>query len=372
MRDSMGTGSVAQWFGLTGKRMETEGARWFLLASAVCGAVFCLGGTLALVRRWPKQAGALLLVLHAVTQWGFYGSLMARDGADAYRSAKIGNVPKAGSRVVHAQVSRLSGWEPVAASWEDESAAVLARRGADTLYPFVGVAGGLRYELNPSPEGLDSYFTYLARDAVQRAPSRDRVKLLRLWGIDGVIGRPDLKVPGLEPGQPVGRLGKATYYEVEAPVSEIRVVANVVGAAGPREALNKLLGDSFEPEASVVLAGPDSHSARSVKPRWRTIRRGDDEILVEIESAAPSVLVVQWTYQPVYRASVDDQSAEVEVADLHRTAVRVPAGSHYVRLWVDRSPLRRAYAIAALAALALLSLARLGRRVDVGPMDPML
>ncbi|MBZ0089360.1 MAG: hypothetical protein K8H90_03165, partial [Thermoanaerobaculia bacterium] len=320
----------------------------------------------------PRAAGALLLIFHVVTQWGFYGSLMARDGADAYRSPEINTVAKAGSRVVHAQVSRLPGWNAVVNSWDNESAAVLAERSADSLYPFVGVASGLRYELNPSPEGLDSYFTYLARDAVQKAPPQQRVELLRMWGIEGLIGRPGLKVPGLDQGTAVGGMEIASYYSVANPVPEIRVVGDIVGAAGPRDALDAMLGGSFRPEESVVLAGEDSLAAGSSPLRWKTIRRSDDEILVEVESGAPSALVVQRTYQPVYRASVDDEMVPVLVADLHRTAVRVPAGARRVRLWIDRSPLRWAYGVASLAGLAVLSLALLGRRSAAAPGKPVL
>ena len=56
----------------------------------------------------------------------------------------------------------------------------------------------------------------------------------------------------------------------------------------------------------------------------------------------------------------------MQPANLHRVGLELPAGSHRVRIWIDRTPFNRALGGAALglAALPLLAFAgaRAGRR----------
>ena len=66
---------------------------------------------------------------------------------------------------------------------------------------------------------------------------------------------------------------------------------------------------------------------------------------------------MQRAFLPIYRATVDGQEAKPLVADLHRLALQVPSGSHRVKVWVDRGPLRVSFLVALGTLVALLGAA---------------
>ncbi len=68
--------------------------------------------------------------------------------------------------------------------------------------------------------------------------------------------------------------------------------------------------------------------------------------------------MIQRTFHEIYRAAVDGAPAAIEPANLHRLGIAVPAGEHHVRVWVDRTPTRLAWAAAVLGLVALVALAR--------------
>jgi hypothetical protein len=61
------------------------------------------------------------------------------------------------------------------------------------------------------------------------------------------------------------------------------------------------------------------------------------------------------------RSTVDGRATTLRVANLTRLALEVPAGTHRVRVAVDRRPLQLATAVSGLALVALLALARTAR-----------
>jgi hypothetical protein len=107
------------------------------------------------------------------------------------------------------------------------------------------------------------------------------------------------------------------------------------------------------------------------------LARGPESLTLETASPVAGVVVVQRSLLPVWRATVDGAPAELEPANLYRIGVRVPAGEHRLRLWVDRTPLRWSLAgsaagLAGLAALALLGGRRRasGQAAEAAPATP--
>ncbi len=80
--------------------------------------------------------------------------------------------------------------------------------------------------------------------------------------------------------------------------------------------------------------------------------------------AAPQPGVVVWRrlWTPLYRAAVDGHAVRPVAANLHHLGVPVPAGTHRVRVWVDRRPLARSALGAGAGALLLAALAGLDLR----------
>ena len=355
-----GGGPVARWVGLSGPLGEYQVSRWFQLASVVLGFLAVVGCLLALSGLRPREAGALLLLVHAVGQVGFLGFSIARDRTEHYLGSESIPWPEPGARVVHAQLSSFPEWRVTVAPDAEAGAHSLFRGAAAALYPFVGVGRGLQYELNPSPEGLDSYLTYLATDAASKVSIAERVRLLRAWGVETMISRPGLRVTGLSVDWERVQGGeRVAIYTIEDPVPAVRLVGGVRYVTDPLAAVRELLDPGFDPLGEVVLAGVGDQ----VKPGRQvldSLEISSEELTAVLSSTAETFLVVDRTYQPVYRAAVDGQRVPIEIANLHRMAIRVPSGATEVRLWVDRSPLRWAVLVALAGCLLLWGV---GRRV---------
>jgi hypothetical protein len=132
-------------------------------------------------------------------------------------------------------------------------------------------------------------------------------------------------------------------------------------AAPHLNAAYTLLTDArFRPGEDVVLAGGGPLRALA-GGRVLALRRGPESLAAEVEAGGPGYLVVGRAHLPLYRASVDDRPATVEIANLDRLAIPVPAGRHRVRLWIDRRPLAAAWGAALLGLVALAGLARARR-----------
>jgi uncharacterized membrane protein YfhO len=65
------------------------------------------------------------------------------------------------------------------------------------------------------------------------------------------------------------------------------------------------------------------------------------------------MLVVQRSYLPIYTAEVDGAEVEIEVANMHRMAVEVPAGEHEILLAVNRRSVLPAFAVSLLGMVLL-------------------
>ncbi len=95
--------------------------------------------------------------------------------------------------------------------------------------------------------------------------------------------------------------------------------------------------------------------------RLLVLRSGPESLDAEVDAGA-GWLVVGRAHLPLYRASVDDRPAAIEVANLDRLAIQMPAGRHRVRLWIDRWPLAGAVGAALAGLVGLIWLASLARR----------
>ncbi len=65
------------------------------------------------------------------------------------------------------------------------------------------------------------------------------------------------------------------------------------------------------------------------------MRYANTEIVVEVDSPAAGILVLNDVWHPWWRASVDDRKTEILRANVLFRAVAVPAGRHVVRFSVS-------------------------------------
>jgi hypothetical protein len=342
-----------------------EARRWAMQAGCLAGLAAVLAALLWKPGR--EWRGAAALTLHAGVQLLLLApTALARDSASPHlRRPAFAAVAPAGTRLAIGGLNGLFG--PVARRRPPKGEMRwAARQGSAAGYPAVGVPAGWRYELHNSPEGLDGFLTRAVIDAIKQRDDVQRVRLLRVSGVELLVleralgaGIPDAALVMTVKGP----LAPVYVYRLAPATPAVRRVAGARRAENPRRALATLLEPGFDLRREVVLQGagtPTPPGAGSV----RVERESRELLVVSSHDHRPGWVVVQRAWQPHWRASVDGRPAAVVAADLHRLAVAVPAGEHRLRLWVDRTPLRRACwaAAAGLLGLVVLGLGWYGNR----------
>ncbi len=367
-------GAVLRSDRLTGAVFEAERSRWLGLCLLSLVVLAMLAAALWLGRRRPELSAALLLAVHLGFQLYFLKPLYASDEAAPYQAPpELLALVDEDARVVHGGFKDLFGTQRLAPGTRlgDLRTETLTRIHFTQLYPHSGIPWGRRYELNHSPEGLDSFFTIALAQAMRGMDDASRLRILAASGVEVLLLDRPLDALALSPRGPRVRerarmptpLGDLYVYELAAPAAPVQLVERVLRAPEMQTALRFLADPDFDARTTVVLPGEES--ASSAGGRATLLRETAEEIEVEVEARGESVLLVQRTYHGIFRATVDGEDVEIEPANVHRMAVTVPAGSHHVRLWADRRPTRLAWVAAVLGTAGLLGLAvYAGRREE--------
>ena len=237
-------------------------ARWITLLLGTALLLALLAAILRAARRRPRLAGALVLAVHLATQLLLLRPLLATDETAFYRADPplAARIPP-GSRVAHGANDGLFGPAviPVGA-FPDASLRWRQRQMHAGLYPATGMMRRLRYELNLSPEGLDSFLTRATTQAFGLLDDADRVRLLAAFGVDYLILEREPEAPARELLEPLGGApvpgGTERLYRLRVTAPEVRFVGRVRGSDSLNEALARLLDPDFDPRAETVLAGP--------------------------------------------------------------------------------------------------------------------
>jgi hypothetical protein len=343
-----------------------------------------LGLCLVLARRRPVAAAALLLAVHAAAQVHVLRGLRVTDDMELYTGAPppLEAIPE-GSRVAHAQYIDLFGSTPTRLG-PDHRFLWTLRQDVYSLIPGFGVLhGDLRYELARSAEGLESFLSRVAYEAVfAAAGDADRVRGLSRWGVRYVISQEPLDDVPPELARLAGTWPGVTtpvqVYRLQRPAPDVLFAETELPVPHLNAAWHFFRSPGFDPRRHVVLPGPEDGPVPEVpgapaeaapQGRVRVLSWGPESLDVETASPVPGVLVVQRSLLPVWRGTVDGEPAELLPANLYRIGVRVPAGRHRVRLWVDRRPLVASGAAALLGLLGLAAWTALALRRARSPAD---
>ena len=344
-------------------RFRAELLAW--LTSTFLVLVIC--GTLWWVSRWalrvPGGVWCLLLpTLH------FAGQLVVLqpviDGVDARPFLTLPS-PLAemstGSRLLHGGGSaRLFGTDGTTIP---DTLSDLARRDFRTAAPYAGVALGFPYEMNRSPEGLDSFSSVALAKTYPRLDDGTRVRVAAALGVDRLIMNRPL---GPSAADTVGAvrtygsgLDESWVYEVQRSLPEIALIKRTIVAASPFEAVETLGMRSFDPRRSAVVTpggpalGEPTDEDLVTDDQVHVVQQSTERTVVDVSTGTAGLLVTRRAWLPIYRASVDGEPTPLQVVNIYKTGVLVPAGRHRVEIATDRRP---TYAAGALAFVALLVL----------------
>ncbi|MEL7059499.1 MAG: hypothetical protein AAGN46_05680 [Acidobacteriota bacterium] len=235
------------------------------------------------------------------------------------------------------------------------------------LPPHAAICRGRRLELNPSPEGLDSFYAELVADLMPRLDDAGRVNMLEALGVERLIlHRPLVGVDGddveLLAKRPTAFGFDLRLYALRASVPEVVAVGEIVRAAAFGQALETLAAPHFDPRRAAVLPGDGQRTLG--RPGTVTILDARPERLtLEVEAPNPVIVKVRRSWLPIWRATIDGAPVATTIVDASRLGVELPAGRHDVQLWVDRRPVWFGAGLSFLAALGLaLTVARAGGR----------
>ncbi len=353
-------GAVAP--GAAGAFIDQQRLRWAGLCLAGIAILAICGALLRLAKGHPRLAGALLIAVHVSSQLLLLRPLLSQEEVAVFERPPelLSRLPPA-ARLVHAVPDALFGpVEATAPSYPDARLLWYQRQTRRQLFPSTGRLWGRRYELTRSPEGLDSF---LSRAASQTLPGLDDVARLRLLAASGVdhllmtrrlTGAAAEMVDLLDTGD--GEPRGLYVYRLRAASPEVLFASSIYRAPHLNGALSRLLQPGFDPLREAVLPGSGPPSA-GAGGRVEVVAAGPESLELAVEARGPGALVVHRAHLPLWRAEVDGRPAPLLAANIHRLGLELAAGSHRVRLWVDRRPLWAAGLVAAAVAVALLLLA---------------
>lgn len=347
--------------GFPAERAEEIRLRWVALA----GLMALTAGVAALLlravprRRWAAPA---VLTLHVVTQLLLLQPLVPTDESSFYRQrpALLDVVDAERSVVQLGPYGHFSG-ERRAAQYPDRRAFWSARRGYEELEAYAGTAAGLDYELNVSAEGLDSFLTEATLLALRPLVDAERLQVLRALGVGTLILDRRLEgsegLGGLALARTKESYGRQLFvYTLAGSAPRVALYGDVLVASDLPQALARLTSPDFDPTVSAVITGDYEERLQAPVGELEIVELSADRLVAETRGEGPNLLVWQRSHLPLFRAEIDGEPVPVDVANLSRLALRVPAGEHRVRLEVDRGPFLRSLGVVPLGAVLLLAL----------------
>ena len=147
-----------------------------------------------------------------------------------------------------------------------------------------------------------------------------------------------------QPSRLIARPGRLGIYEVRPTAPRASVLSEWVVVRTANEALRAVTEEGFDPSRSVVLEG-GTDVAATPRPRLgfaagepanaTYMSTSPEEAVVRTATRTPSVLLVRTPYHRIWKATIDGWPTPVEPGNFLAQAVRLPAGSHTVRLRYD-------------------------------------
>lgn len=140
-------------------------------------------------------------------------------------------------------------------------------------------------------------------------------------------------------------------------------------ASGPEEARDLMLALASGGHEGAVAV--ETVRTLPVAPgRVLRVSREAERVVIEAESGAPGLLVVQDAYWPGWRATIDGAPASILAADLLVRAVEWPAGSHRLELRYEPPEVTFGLLLTAFGALTIIALSLRARRPPAGAPSP--
>lgn len=296
-----------------------EGSLDAVAAIAVAAAASAL-----MVRALPllPNSRIAILMLFPLVYWGVRS--LPIDRYAPYREALAAASALEGHRVVVTANESLS--SPSAITTRDEY-----RTRARLIHPLFGMAGGIRYALDRSPEGMYSFLSRIAHERFSAAPPWLAARYAALSGCEAIVSHADAS-------------GRAfpTIVAVLGTVPDACFIANALPAHSVQEAVQAIETPSFRPGVDAVIPAPGRRLAAG---RVTSLTRSDGRINLTVVCDGDALLRLgesywsAWTAVAVRGTTGSSESVltlRTLPVDLDRLGVIVPAGSWRVTITFGR------------------------------------
>ena len=205
-------------------------------------------------------------------------------------------------------------------------------------------ASGGYFRITPDSPNLRMLDLLAFRFVVGR--SKPAGKLLSSLNQHGPHWRPVYRDPG---PNPVG------VYEHPRPLPRAYVSFQAVAATDGAAALDAISTPGFEPRETVVVEGVATElpsTPEAIQPARITLF-SPNEVVVEVDTAAPGILVLTDTYYPGWRAEVAGEEVEILRANYLFRGIQLPAGNHQVTFRYAPASLSAGAAVSVVSLLLL-------------------
>ncbi len=326
-------------------------ASW--LRALLVGGLLLIGAAFALRRRSASALVALEIV--ALLQ---LAPLWMTDEVAPFRDPPWLERVEAGTAVVPARMAyppwRLGGVNP---TFPPGPHAPHDRFQALELAPAPGVQHGLRYPLAPDLEGMHHLFYNLLTVRIADASWQERARWFQVLGVGIVVSPEPVDSASLElEGSLSAYEAQSFLYRVLQPAPAVWWPDTVTAASSPADAFARV-ASSAPGSLPGVIPQPLDHTPGG---RVELLVSEPDRIELEVDSAG-GLVVVQRSFQPLFRARIDSTAIPTLPANLSLLGVVVPQGRHRVVIEAGWAPEGIAGAV---AIIALISLTLLATRKD--------
>lgn len=225
---------------------------------------------------------------------------------------------------------------------------------AAMIDPISGAVHGVRYALNPSPEGMYSWLTRIVRDRATTAPGHLRVRYARLQGCEFLVMTARTSAPGtrLLERFAIGT-NELNVYELVDARPAVYAPRRLVNVATIDEARAAIEQPTFD-EAHEITAPRSVVAPQPMDVKVSGVRRRADTIEFTARSSSGGAVVVNESFFPAWSAKASGRSVTTFAANIDRLGVMLPPGEHRVevRFGQRRDVVYFTFALSMLVCLA--------------------
>jgi hypothetical protein len=205
-------------------------------------------------------------------------------------------------------------------------------------------------------DGIGRRSNAVLMEALSSVSRDDAIRLLRTYSVAWLIGTSPLESNQLEAVSPVPP-SRYYVYRVRDPIPEVRLVSRLETAVSDETALRRLAAADFEVASRAVVdrlpRGWDTAARRGDPGIVRLVSYLPEDVTIEVDAKAPSLLLLNDSDFPGWEAEIDGQRTDIVRANVFSRGVAVGLGHHRVQFRYRLRSLRIGAALSAFGVLAL-------------------